>query len=160
MIAVFGIGWTAPCLAEEASKEVVLAKKLIDSLSKGNKGDGWPHIGPMPRWNIRVDTYTHDVSSLVIADLYNQTCRKLEEHYIAEIKTYTWVDQMGWPRLATVVQFKIGEKPSSFLMVTAFQNNDNDGFSFTYDDGEFSADDKKLMASWAIPKGHLREDSK
>jgi hypothetical protein len=78
----------------------------------------------------------------------------------AEMKTYTWVDQMGWPRLATVVQFKIEDRPTSFLLVTAFQNNDNDSYSFSYEDGEFSITDKKLAPSWELPKGHLREDTK
>jgi hypothetical protein len=146
--------------ADDSGKSVTLAKSLIGSFTKGNKGDAWPHIGPMPRWSINIDTFTQEVSSRVIGELYAMTCKKVEEHYKAEMKTYTWVDQMGWPRLATVVQFKIEDRPTSFLLVTAFQNNDNDSYSLSYEDGEFSITDKKLAPSWELPKGHLREDTK
>ena len=160
LIAVFANAATPSSSAEDLPSDVILAKKLIESFTQGNKVDGWPHMGPMPRWIITVDTYTQEVSSLVIADLYNRTCEKIQEHYKADMKTYSWNDVMGWPRLATVVQFKISEKPSSYLLVTAVQNNDNDHYSFAYKDGEFNPEGKKLLTTWAIPKGHLREDIK
>ncbi len=136
--------------------DVALAKMLIKSLENGNKVDGYPHIGPLDSWELGLDTFTNEVSSETIESLYSSACNKLIKLYKDEVKTYFWSDLEGWPRMATVVQFKIGDKHESYLIIRACQNNDNDSFYFSYKKGEFNIQGKKLMHSWKLPKGHLR----
>lgn len=138
--------------------DVSSARQLISSLKRGD-GDGvpdWPHLGPVASWRIHIDTYTHDVSSSTIADLYSRACRKLVVLYKDEVKTYSWNDNEGYPRIATIVQFDIAGKPSDVLIVEGDQNNDNDSFTFEYRDGAFDTSKKKLLPSWELPPDHLR----
>lgn len=137
---------------------VDLTRQLIAAMTAENKVDGWPRLGPLETWDLEVDTYTHEVSSSVIASLYASACKKLAELYGKEVHTYTWSDLESWPRIATVVQFQNEGRGPSYLVVRAYQNNDNDSFSFQYCSGTFNTDKKQLQPSWTLPKNHLRSD--
>jgi len=137
---------------------VGLTRQLIAAMTAENKVDHWPRLGPLKTWDLEVDTYTHDVPSRVIASLYSSACQKLEALYGKEVHTYSWSDLEGWPRIATVVQFQNENRGHSYLVVRAYQNNDNDSFSFEYCSGVFDTARKQMRPSWILPKGHLRTD--
>ena len=154
-VVALSLAMILPACAEK-NDPVSITKLLIESVQRGNKIDGWPHMGPLDSWELGIDTFTNEVSSKTIAELYTLTCKKLADLYGEEVKTYFWTDQEGWPRIATVVQFKIGDEARSYLVVRAFQNNDNDSFSFDHIDGEFDIKEKKLMPDSNLPEGLLR----
>ena len=138
------------------SNDIEIANFLIESLTSKNKVDNWPKLGPLTQWTISIDTFTNEVQSQTIKKLYNKTCIKLQELYPNEIVTYSWnEDILGYPRQATIVQFKNEFKGDSYLMVYVSENNDNDGFVFSYKKGEFDTKDKKKLEDWKIEKGVL-----
>jgi len=146
--------------AEASDFDVVrLTKELLASLTSKNKVDKWPRLGPLKKWDLEIDTYTHDLPSSAIADLYNEACSKLAELYGNEVTTYTWKDGEGYPRIETIVQLKNGSHRSSYLIVCAYSNNDNDMFLFAYLAGNFNGRGKLRQSTWNLPKGLLRSDS-
>jgi hypothetical protein len=94
---------------------------------------GVPAFGETDKNGFSVSTFTHDVSSATIGNLYEVACDRLETLRKGfPRRTYHWVDGERWDRVTSVVQF-----PSCYLSVTAGNNNDNDSVSVRIDPGVF-----------------------
>ncbi len=69
-------------------------------------------------------------------------------------RTYSWQDQMGYPRATSVVQL-----PGGYVAVTAYQGNDSDGIRVIVAPGVSSARDQsgvRVLSSDDLPPGTLR----
>ena len=113
-------------------------------------------MGPLTQWSLSVDTFTNKVPSQSIEDLYHLTAAKLDELYPGRLKTYTWNDQIGYPRQVSFVQLSVGEDPYAYLATTAFENNDNDSYEFFTSGGEFLVPEGATQKDEAKIEGFLR----
>ncbi len=138
------------------NQKVDITKDLISQLTAKNRVNNWPRLGPLSDWDISIDTFTDEVSSDSIEELYEITCARLEKLYPEKITTYYWEDEMGYPRLATIVEFKNTYYGNLYLITEAYENNDNDSYHFAYRKGVFKTENKKLLKSWKVKKQLLR----
>jgi hypothetical protein len=84
-----------------------------------------------------VNTFSDNVSSANIGDLYYTACNRLEQLRGGyPRRTYHWYDLEGWDRVTSVVQF-----PTGHFSVTAANNNDNDSVSVRVTPGVFPPPD-------------------
>jgi hypothetical protein len=93
LLLTFCIGFRVESIQATDGDVVELTKQLIASLTARNKVDNWPRLGPLQTWDLEIDTYTHDLPSSAIADLYACACKKLATLYGKEVKTFTWEDR-------------------------------------------------------------------
>lgn len=142
---------TSLSTAKEAKPKVVKqTEEMIAGLTSENKVNKWPTIGALKSWYLSVDTYTHEVPSQSIANLYDLACRKLKSLYGDQVKTYRWLDAIGFPGQVTLVQFKNEVRGNSYLVARVFEANDNDSFTFAYVNGTYDVSKKKLRKDWKL----------
>lgn len=142
-VALVGLSWFRPYFD---------ARRLVASIEVKDQFKNWPHIGPLQEFDIRVDTFSHDLPSACIASLYKAACSRLDRvrgEY--PMSTYTWSDAEGWPRLLTVVHVH-----DRYIEVAVGQNNDNDSFRCTLKHGQFDPRGKTKQSGWTIPADTLR----
>jgi|GEM_PF-3147419 len=105
------------------------------------------------------DTFTDNISSAGIADLYYAACERLD-HLRGSYprKTYRYHDIEGYPGVISVVQF-----PSAHLSVTVFSGNDADSVylrllpgNFPPPPNPFTFLELQELPNDRIPKGTLR----
>ena len=78
---------------------------------------------------------------------------------LTDVKTWHWLDDIGYPRIVTVVERKDQQgKVKDHLFVSLYDNNDDDHFQLSLSAGAFkTAPAMKLQSSWDLPKGMLDE---
>lgn len=144
-----GHGKEAPA-KEPKLKVVKQTEDMIAGLTSSNKSNNWPTVGALQSWLLSVNTFTHEVPSQSIADLYDLACRKLQTLYGDKVKTYRWYDALGYPGQVTLVQFKNEVRGNSYLIARVFEANDNDSFTFAYEGGTYDVSKKKLRKDWKL----------
>ena len=107
-------------------------------------------MGGLHKWQLSIDTFTHEVPSQSIEDLYYRTCKKLSDLYGKQVVTYRWADRMGYPGQVTIVQFKNEVRGDSYLVAGVFEANDNDSFWFSYIDGNYDSAKKEKRPNWEL----------
>ena len=96
------------------------------------------------------NTFTNECSSSTIQSFYESAAQALADRSQA-VRTYSWIDQLGWDRVSTVLQTSSG-----YIEVRASCNNDNDSVAIHFAPGSFERPDSRLLPSIALPKGTLR----
>ena len=100
------------------------------------------------------NTFTDEVSSETIADLYYSACERLEDIRGSHPrKTWVWYDDEGWPRVSSVVLL-----PAAHIKVTASENNDNDAVYVSVTPGPFPPPDhspRHFLAMKELPNDRL-----
>jgi len=99
-----------------------------------------------------VNTFINECSSQSIKNYYIRAVDALTDKN-PDVRTFHWVDQMGWDRVSTVLQTQTG-----FIEVRASCNNDNDSFLVAFTPGRFEKPDAKILDAADLPNGILRCD--
>ena len=136
------------------------ARLLLSSLDyhRGRNDDALgPSMGGLQYWDFSLNTFTDDIETWCIKSLYNDICSHLQSQFGTEaLSSYTYEDQEGWPRQATIVQLRKDTDWPSYLVVTALQNNDNDMIRFSHFKGVFDTSNKHQIPSWELRPHILR----
>lgn len=124
---------------------------------------GLPRLGASTDSGFSVNTFSDEVTSLTIEELYYAACRRLEGlRESVPRRTFLWSDSMGYPRVSSVMQFSQGH-----MAVTAYNNNDNDMVSIRVGPGPFPLIvhpqgqflDPKELPDDRLPVGVLRQQT-
>lgn len=115
---------------------------------------GTPAHDGKPSADFGVNTFTDEVSSDTIADLYYSACERLEDLRGSHPrKTWVWYDDGGWPRVSSVVLL-----PAAHIAVTASENNDNDAVYVSVMPGPFPPPDhspRQFLEMKELPNDRL-----
>jgi hypothetical protein len=122
-VAIFVVGWV---YWPNIRFRVALGRLAISN-------SGVPTYNGANTDSFGVNTFSDEVSSASIGDLYYAACNRLEQLRGGyPRRTYHWYDLEGWDRVTSVIQF-----PAGYISVTAANNNDNDSVAVRVVPGVF-----------------------